>query len=65
MPRTKAGICRANRRTRREQGDGEEVGKAGYDIKEKEGKKKKQRRKNGGRMRADALLPTRCSEWYV
>jgi hypothetical protein len=47
MPRTKTGRCRANRTRRGKEGDGEEIEKAGNDIKEKEGrkKKKKQRRK--------------------
>jgi len=44
MPRTKTGRCRANRRTRREkEGDVEQIEKAGNDIKEKEGKKKRSR----------------------
>jgi len=70
MSRTKTGRCRANRRTSREkEGDGKEIEKEGNDIKENgggggrgEGEAEK---KNGGRVRSDALLHTRCSECYV
>jgi hypothetical protein len=42
MSRTKTRRCKANRRTRREkEGDGEEIEKAGNDIKENEGDKKR------------------------
>lgn len=51
------------RKRRRKEGDGE-VGTAGYNSEEKEGKKSR-RRKSGGRTRADAHLDARYSDWYV
>jgi len=59
MSRTKTRRCRTNGRKSRVKE------KAGNDIKEKEGKKREAQKKNGGRVRADALLHTRCSECYV
>ena len=46
MSRTKTGRCGANRRASREkEGDGEETEKAGNDIKENEGGKRRSREK--------------------